>query len=143
MSNPIVEELERRFLPAFRTVAEELRREFPGIRITTWSSPVGSATSYQGHTLGIDCLFPHAPSDQSDNVGLSIGVMHLTTEPKLCDASVCWGAEAGEGCHGADLIEAPIPYSTTALDQIEAGLPLLYEALASALRNPPFANEVA
>ena len=143
MSNPIVEELERRFLPAFRTVAERLRHEFPGIRITTWSSPTGSATSYQGHDLGIDCLFPDAPSDQSDNVALYIGVMHLTTEPKLCDATVCWGAGAGEGCHGTDLFDSRIPYSAAALDQVEAGLPLLYEALASALRNPPFANEAA
>ena len=139
MSNPIVEELERRLLPAFRLKAEQLQREFPGVRIATWSSPIGSATSYQGHDLGIDCLFPDAPSDQPNNVGLIIGVMHLTTVPKLCDATVSWGAGAGEGCHGAELIDSPIPYSTAALNQIEAGLPSLYEALESALRDPPFA----
>ena len=138
MSNPIVEELERRFLPQLRAVAEQLRREFPDVRISTWSSAIGSATSYQGHDLGIDCHFPAAPSDQPDNVALSIGVMHLTTEPKLSDAGVCWGAGAGEGCHGAELFDSPIPYSAMALEQIEAGLPKLHEALRSALRNPPF-----
>ena len=70
-------------------------------------------------------------------------LLHLTTDPKLCDATVCWGAGAGEGCHGAALFDSPIPYSPDALDQIEAGLALLYEALSAALRNPPFANEVA
>jgi hypothetical protein len=143
MSNPIVEELERRFLSALRSKADQLRREFPSIRINTWSSPVGCATSYQGHNLGIDCLFPKAPSDRPDNVALSIGVMHLTTQPKLCDAAVCWGAGPSEGCHNLDLIESPIPYSTAALDQIEAGLPALYEALMAALRNPPFANDLS
>lgn len=138
MSNPIVEELERRFLPQLCAVAEQLSREFPAVRISTWSLPVGSATSYQGHSLGIDCLFPDAPTDDADNVSLSIGVMHLTTEPKLCDAGVCWGAGASEGCLDVELIDSPIPYSVPALEQIEAGLPRLHEALTSALRNPPF-----
>ena len=69
--------------------------------------------------------------------------MHLTTEPELCDASVCWGAGGGSGGLEADLIDLPISYSAAALDQIEAGLPSLYEALISALRNPPFADEIA
>jgi hypothetical protein len=141
MISPIVEELERRFLPAFRAETERLRREFPGVQINTWSATLGPATSSQWHVLGIDCCFLQAPPDECDNVALCIGVTQLTTNPTLCDAGVCWGHGAGEGWHATDLIDDPIPYSAEALDRIQAGLPLLYEALEFALRHPPFANE--
>lgn len=143
MSNPLITELERRFLSKFRAVVDELRREFPSIRITTFSHSVGSATSYQGHSVGIACLFLHAPPDHADNIALSIDVMHLTSEPKLNEASVCWGAGAGPGGLEADLIDSPIPFSTAALDQVEAELPVLYRALSSALRDPPFPHAAA
>ena len=133
MKNPIVEELESRFLSVFRAKANQLQSEFPDARITTWSLPNGSATSLQGHDLGIDCVFPDAPDNESDNVALLIGVMHLTTEPKICDAGVGWGSPAD-----IELIESPVPYSEMALNEIEAKLPLLYEALTSALRDPRF-----
>jgi hypothetical protein len=141
MGNPIVDELERRFLSVFCDKTEQLCRDYPTIQISTWSLPRGSATSYQGHSLGIECVFPGAPSNQPDNVALEIGIMHLITNPKLCDASVGWGAGAGKVCHSTSLFDSPIPYSRTALDQIEFRLPELYEALDFALRNPPFQNE--
>src|SRR5439155_2697312 len=67
----VVEELEKRLLPALQKAADEISRQFPRVKATTWSSPVGSLTDYQGHDLGIDCLFMDATPDQTDNVALS------------------------------------------------------------------------
>src|SRR5436309_1898920 len=91
----VVHELEQRFLPGLQKVAAEISAQFPRVKATTWSSPVGSLTDYQGHDLGIDCFLTDANSDESDNLVLSIGVRHLTTTP-LIDASVCWGCPS---CH--------------------------------------------
>jgi hypothetical protein len=122
MSDPIVAELERRFLPVFRAEAARLQCEFPSVKIGAWSGSVGSKTSYQGYDVGIDCEFPDATDDQPNNVALCIGVMHLTTNPKICEA-------------GLELLDSPIPYSLAELDRIEAQLPKLLNALETAIRS--------
>src|SRR6185369_2832057 len=107
-----------------------LRRRYPRLKIDTWSSPVGSLSEYQGHDVGIDCLNPYAPPDETDNVALSIGVKHLTTDPILCEASVCWGAggpPTGAPAIHLDLLPEPVPWSLAALEVIEARLPELIE----------------
>src|SRR5216683_445363 len=88
----VVQELENRFLPGLQKVAEEISKQFPRVRATVWSSPVGSLTHYQGHDLGIACLLSDARPDQTDNVALIIGVRHLTTTPLIDKAAVGWGA---------------------------------------------------
>src|SRR5262249_26648601 len=90
----VVEELEKRLLPGIRKVGEQITEEFPRVKATVWSSPVGSEADCQGHDLGIDCLLTDAGLDQTDNIALIIGVGCLTTTP-LIDADVCWGHPSG------------------------------------------------
>lgn len=128
----IVEEIESRFLPHLKEALVTLQREFPTFKFNTWSGPVGSLTEYQGHDIGIDCLLPDAPKDEPDNIALSIGLMHLTTTPKLCNANVCWGAP--NAVLEMDLLKEPVPYSPAAVCSVEDQLPELIEALRVALR---------
>src|SRR5436305_1626568 len=82
----VVAELERRLLPRLAEAARQIERDFPAARARPWSAPVGSATEYQGHTVGLDCWFPDAPAEMPDGLGLDIGVRHLTTAPEQAEA---------------------------------------------------------
>ena len=85
-----VQDAERRFLPALRTIAAQINVRFPNVKATVWSNPVGSLTRFQGHALGVDCFVTDARSDQPDNVALEIAFRNLTDRPYV-DADVCWG----------------------------------------------------
>ncbi len=126
-----VHRIEGRFLPVLEATAEDIRRAFPQVRTSTWSSPTGTLTDYQGHDLGIDCKLPDRPNDKVDNVALFIGVRQLTTTPALSEALVCWGHPSGT--IEADLLVEGLPFSEETLLHIEAGLPKLFEALRRAL----------
>lgn len=142
MRNPIVCELEERILPQLELIAAQLQRAFPKIRIDTWSSSTGSATTdNHAHDLGIDCVFDHAPPHETDNIALFIGVIQIKRDPFLSELAVCWGAGASAECIGTDLLDTPIPWSSEAIARIETALPTLLETLEMALRNPPFPNE--
>ncbi|HEX4143171.1 MAG TPA: hypothetical protein VHY91_06445 [Pirellulales bacterium] len=142
-SGPVPEELERRFLPSLEDMATKLKRDFPRVAINTFSSSMGSAHPDPGHSLGIDCCFRYAPPEECDNVALIIGVWGLKSEPYLSDLAVSWGAGSSDACIGLDLLEYSVLWSDEAIKRIEAGLPILYETLLAALRNPPFPNEPA
>lgn len=144
MKNPIIEELEGHLLPKLEVMAAQLRRDFPDIRINTWSSLIGSATTDNpAHNLGIDCLFPYAPAQEADNVALYIGVTQINYNPYLSDLAVSWGAGSTDDCIRADLLETPMPWSKDAMNRIEIALPTLFEVLIAALRNPPFQKNAA
>ena len=128
----IVQELEEMFLPRLREVNDALERVFPLLRFNVWSSSVGGSTPYQGHDVGLECIFPDTPDDLADNVAIVIGVKHLTTAPLLCEASVCWG----QGWHpeiSAGLLPNPVAYSTAELNAISARLDELVECFRSAV----------
>src|SRR5262245_9498714 len=93
MINP-APKIESDILALFRRKADELSMKYPNVKARAYSSPVGSATQYQGHGIAIDCLLTNAPIDQSDNVSLSVSLCHLTTQPKI-NADVCWGHPSG------------------------------------------------
>ena len=133
----MIQTLEERFLGRFEEFAAQLESDFAQIRAMAYSGPVGSLTPYQGYDVGVDCCLPDASPQESDNVALSIGVMHLTTEPMLCEASVGWGAP--NAYTELDLLEESVPLSSEAIEAIEAGVPKLFEALriAVARRRPP------
>jgi hypothetical protein len=130
MASSVVEELERRFLGRLEGTAAQLQAQYPQLKINTWSSSTGSLTEYQGHDVGIDCVNPEAFDDQPNSLCLIIGVMHLTTEPLLSDAQVCWGA-GGSG--GLDILSEPIPWSDAALQMVDERLPDLVESLRDEL----------
>jgi hypothetical protein len=124
----VVAELERRLLPRLTEAARRIERDFTPVGARPWSGPVGSLTEYQGHTVGLMCWFPDAPTDMPDSLGLDISVRHLTTVPELCAAYVAWDHPSG-ACE-IDLIESPIPFSPAALDALEDRL----EELVAAVR---------
>jgi hypothetical protein len=90
----LVDRLEAEFLPLLRTLEAELRERYPDREFTTGSSPTGRLTSYQGHTLHIECLFPAREASEPDNVALTIDVCHLDQVPQIM-AGVCWGHPGG------------------------------------------------
>ena len=83
--------------------------------------------------MGIDCLLPDAAQDQPDNICLIIGVMHVTTVTKICDAAVCWGGGKGRGTE-LDLLDEHVLWAPEILSHIEVELPRLVGALRAALR---------
>jgi hypothetical protein len=127
----VVETLERKILPHLEAAATNLGKRYPRLTINTWSSPTGSLTEYQGHDIGIDCVDPAALDAEPCNVFLTIGVMHLTTQPLLCDAKVAWDSEGPAS--GLDLLLEPVLWSEEVLQNIEDRLPDLIQSLADEL----------
>jgi hypothetical protein len=126
----VVQILEQRFLKRFRDYAAQLEIDFVHVRATARSYSVGSLTPFQGHTISLECFFPDASPEESDNVAICIGVKHLKTEPMLCNASVEWGEHGGTEL---DLLEEPLPCSPEAIETIEAAVPQLFDALRTAI----------
>jgi hypothetical protein len=88
--SPIVQELETTFQPLFDEARQRLASEYPEFSFETWSSSVGGATSYQGHDIGIECVFPDARPDEANCVAAQVGVWHITTNPELNSYCVTW-----------------------------------------------------
>jgi hypothetical protein len=84
----------------------------------------------------MDCLI-EGHDRQPDHVALEIVVKHLTTEPEIDAADVCWGHPSGfvENALGV----AGHRYDGASLRAIELGIPTLLAALRRALErgNPP------
>ena len=131
-----VRELEQAFLPRLHAARDFFAGQFPAFEFNVWSSPTGSLTSYKGHDIGLECIFPDAPRELANCVAITIGVKHLTTAPLLCDASVGWG----DGWHpdiSLDLLPDPIAYSATQLNVISGQLDELVSAFQSAVQAGP------
>jgi hypothetical protein len=95
MSHGLVNLLEAEYLPALDALAADLRASFPRFTFQTGSSATGSITTYQGHDLFLERLFPDRPADRSDNLALEISVCHLDRSP-LIMAGICWGHPSGQ-----------------------------------------------
>ena len=68
--------------------ASELQHQYPSYQFQVWSSPIGRLTGYQGHDLGVECLFK---PESTGDVVLSIDLCHLTSKPRVM-AGVTGGA---------------------------------------------------
>jgi hypothetical protein len=128
----IVSELEAVFLPLFEHLKDLLSVQYPAYSFHIWSSATGSLTSYQGHDLGIECVFPEAKPQESNCVAASIGVWHLTTSPEICDFGVGWCAGASPEVSG-DLLERPLPYSRENAEALAERFPELEDLFLSAV----------
>jgi len=116
--------LEERFLPLLNKAQTLLSSEYPAYTFKVWSSAVGSNTPYQGHHVALECLLPDVTDDEADNFALLIGVMHLTTEPMICEACVEWS----QGEHPdirIELVTTPLLFCSETIDQITSQLPEL------------------
>ena len=126
-------ELERVFLPLLRQEQSTIAAHYPQFEFSTQAGPVGGATSYQAHFVWLNCIFPDATPEEADVVSVSVGAMHLATEPKLCEASVSWG----HGRHPpreVELIAEPVAFTPEALSQVAARMPELLAVFRSAVQ---------
>ena len=92
--NDLIRALEEQYVPLLTKLAGDLGESYPGLKFSVYTYPVGSETSHAGHSMGLECLFPEQPLDQSDNVCLEVSLCHLTTRPRLM-ADVVWGHPSG------------------------------------------------
>ena len=129
----VVGEMERTYLPRLRDAAAELALLHPNCQFKVWSSPIGSATTYQGHSLGLECLLPDAQDWEADSVALCITVRHLTTVPELCEAAVEWGSGAHPSVR-IEVIEKPMPATPESFAVVADHIPQLLATLGEALR---------
>lgn len=92
--NNLVKTLEVQYLPLLKKLRDKLSSQYPNLRFNTFYSRSGSETPFQGHSIGLECIFPKQPPNLSDNVGFEICVCHRTAHPRLM-ADVVWGYPSG------------------------------------------------
>ena len=135
--HPLVEKLEKRLSPEFEEIANKIRQKIPDVAVRVYSAEVGSATKFQGYSFYIDCMFT-ADYGETDNVGLDVGLGHLTSTPRI-EAGVGWGYPSGQ-CEtsfrnwGGLFPDQGIIVTNDVLEELYKDLPRLYEALFEALQ---------
>jgi len=132
----VVETLEAKLLVPFENLAKRLSNQFPNVRTQVYSYSVGSLTEYQGHSIGVECLFTDASLNETDNVALSVDLAYLTTQPRI-SAGVGWGHPSGhsEALFGVGGISPEWDeVSDEILEKLYADLPRLYEVFIEAVR---------
>src|SRR5712691_4669160 len=107
-SSDIVQELEKRLLADLQKLAAEISSQFPGVRATVWSSPIGTRTDFHSFDIGIDCLLSAVELEQADGLALSVQVRDLASLPSI-NADVCWGHPSGK--IEAELFPSPMNVS--------------------------------
>jgi hypothetical protein len=125
-------QLEAALLPLLRIAEREVAREYPQYKFGAGSSSVGGFTSYQGHHVWLECMFPDAADHEADSLALMVGAKHITTEPQLCEASVEWG----NGQHPdvtIELLTEPVVFTEAALQGVVALLPKLLGVFRKAI----------
>jgi hypothetical protein len=93
-THPLFAKLAGEFMPRLKEVEARLKAALPDAAVSVFSGSVGSATSFNGAQLGIECLLPEVADDQPDNVAFTITLCHMDREPRLA-ADVCWGHPSG------------------------------------------------
>src|SRR5262245_30654730 len=86
-----VSQLRASLLPILQIWEQELRRDYPDVVTNIYDLPVGSHTDWNGHNIGIDCLFGEAAPDSPDNLALLVSLKHVHKAPSLVSADVVWG----------------------------------------------------
>lgn len=86
---PLVEQIEKMFLPDLEHVAGEMRGRFPNLKFNVWQWPKTAQPEYKDYDLGVECLFPVPAKGARDNVALIIEVCFLDSTPRL-NGSVVW-----------------------------------------------------
>jgi hypothetical protein len=132
----LVQDIEEHILQQFRQIATDLSARYPNVKARVKSASSGSATTFQGHNIYIECSLADAQIDQEDSVSLSIGLCHLTTEPKI-NADVCWDYSGRiEASFYEDWWEsADWPLATKeTIDQLYQDIPRLIAVLEQAVK---------
>jgi hypothetical protein len=119
----------------FEDLTERLRRAHANARFSVTSSPVGSATSYQGFLLSAECFWPDAPRHAPDHVVVEVQLCHLTSTPRV-NADVCWadGSVEAEFEPGWSSIEDWQEATPEVLRRLEERIPDLIRAFEEAVQ---------
>lgn len=127
-----VSQLRARLLPILQSCEQELKREHPDLTTNIYDWPVGELTSWQGHDIGMECLFKNVPPQRPDHIALSVSLKHLDKTPSLASADVMWGHPSGY--IEASLFPESVEFSPDSLAEAIEGLPELFTALKQAIR---------
>ena len=128
-----VSQLRASLLPILRAWEQELRTEYPDVTTNVYDLPVGALTDWQGHAIGIECLFKNVPSAEwPDNLALSVSLKHLHKTPSIDSADVVWGHPGGY--IEASVFPASVEFSTDRVVELIKRLPELFIALKQAIR---------
>ncbi|MBH5387196.1 hypothetical protein [Bradyrhizobium diversitatis] len=124
--------LRARLMPILQRWEQELRRDNPNITTKIYDWPIGRLTSWQGHDIGIECVFKNVVPEWPDNVALSISLKHLDKSPSIQSADVVWGHPSGYV--EASLLPTSVEFSPNHLAEVIERLPELFTALKQAIR---------
>ena len=127
-----VSQMRASLLPILQVWQQELRREFPDLKTNICDYSVGALTDWNGHIVGIDCLFKEAAPELPDNLALSVLLTHLHKAPSLESADVVWGHPSGY--IEASVLPACVEFSSNHLAELVKRLPELFTALKQAIR---------
>ena len=105
----LVEKLEKQYIPYLETLKAKFEDKYPNSKFHILSYPVGENTSFQGHTICLECVLPDTPPDQSDSLAIMIQLTYLTTRTRLM-ADVSWVT---------GIVEAQLKDWTTSNDWLE------------------------
>lgn len=120
------------FSPAFERLATRLGAAHPEAKFSVSSNDVGSATSYQGFNLYLQCFWPMR-EEEPDGVALMISLCHLTTIPRL-NADVCWDGGEIEAEFDSASSNDKWPQATAeCLERLTSQLPVLAKSLEVAV----------
>jgi len=119
-------------LPILQAWEQELRREYPDVRVNVYDCPVGKLANWQGHDIGIECTFENAAPELPDNVALSASLKHLHKTPSIDSADVVWGHPSGYV--EASVLPASVEFSPERLVVLVERLPEMFTALKEAIR---------
>jgi hypothetical protein len=125
--------LEAELLPLLRESLPVLEAQAPSAQFSVFANPVGSATSFQGFSVGISSMLSGVPDSQPDEVSLVVCVCHLSERLRL-NADVTWsdGYVEAELSHGASSSKH-WPFATPErYSEIRAELPRLISVLGQA-----------
>lgn len=125
-----VSQLRTSLLPVLQDWEQELRREYPDVTTIICDSSIGSATDWNGHNIGIECLLKESRPDLPDNVALLVSLRHLHKTSSIVDADVCWG----NGYIEASVLPACVEFSRDHLADLIKRLPELFTTLKQAIR---------
>jgi hypothetical protein len=127
-----VSQLRAGLLPILQAWEQELSREYLDVTTRIYDGPVGKLTDWNGHDIGIECLFKNAARELPDHLALSISLKHLHKMPSIDSAYVVWGHPGGN--IEASVLPTPVEFSPDRLVELIEQLPELFTALKQAIR---------
>ena len=90
----MIEPLEKLYFPILKELASDLSKQYSMLKCVVSSTSIGSETPFQGHSIGIECIFPESVKEQADLLSFSFALCHLNLTPKLM-VDIVWGYPSG------------------------------------------------